>query len=75
MEKAVVMEESKGFSQLLDRVWCPICGGELEVKNIDGKRMLNCTRDGAMKAYLDKDPYARNAFVEQKRTEPTTPKE
>ena len=56
MEKTAVIEESKGFSQLLDRVWCPICGGELEVKKIDGKRILNCIRDGAMKAYLDKDP-------------------
>ena len=57
MEKAAVIEESKGFSQLLDRVWCPICGGELEIKKIEGRRVLNCTRDGAMKAYLDKDPY------------------
>jgi len=50
------------FSQLLNAVFCPICGSKLHVEEIADddstgvQRRLLCDRHGEMKAYLTRDP-------------------
>ncbi len=50
-----VLTSSKG---LLKAVWCPICCKKLSVREKDGKKTLDCSEHGEMKAYLLHDPRA-----------------
>ena len=49
---------SGAFSDLLKAVFCPVCGGELSIEEVEGVRRLKCVRHGYMNAYLDRDPWA-----------------
>ena len=51
-------------AQLLDAIWCPICGCKLSVEEVDGKRKLKCSKHGEMKWYLEQDPLAAAAVAE-----------
>ena len=50
--------DSKPYADLLNAVWCPICGCKLTVQKKDGKKTLHCSQHGEMKVFLDKDPKA-----------------
>ena len=48
-----------GFSQLLDAIYCPICGGRLRIEVLvvaGGKRRLVCDRHGEMRVYSEVKP-------------------
>lgn len=53
---------SGAFSDLLKAVFCPVCGGELSIEEVEGVRRLKCARHGYMNAYLDRDPWALAEF-------------
>jgi hypothetical protein len=46
--------ENSSYSQLLRSVWCPICGSELSVEEIERKKRLSCPKHGALNVYIDK---------------------
>lgn len=47
---------SGGFEGLLERVWCPVCGAKLSIEEVDGRRVLKCSKHGEMKCFLAQDP-------------------
>ena len=55
-KNSVEASQDNAFSQLLEAIWCPICGCKLSVETANGKRVLKCAKHGEMKCYLDHDP-------------------
>ena len=51
-------KKDNSFAQLLNTIFCPICGAELSVVMKEGKRVLVCSLHGEMNCFLDKDPKA-----------------
>jgi hypothetical protein len=49
------LKKDQSFSELLERVWCPICFSELKVEPVPGSsgaKKLVCPKHGDMKTYV-----------------------
>jgi hypothetical protein len=51
----------RSFSDLLSKIYCPICGSNLTINNESGKRSLSCRVHGEMKSYIDRADLAAAA--------------
>ncbi len=58
LSKEVAKAKDTSLSQLLKVNFCRICGSKLNVKSVDGKKVLKCAEHGEMKVYLEHDPLA-----------------